>query len=105
MEIKVFVSLIPPCVVAALIASCSRSPAATSGKMPITSPIPSERHRLAPDGTLYLIKPVSLTTSTGVTGFAPGTQVKLVENRGDTFLVANGAVQFQIRRDIVTNDL
>jgi hypothetical protein len=66
---------------------------------------PREQRQLAPDGTLYLIQRTSVKTATGITGFAPGTGLNLVEDHGRTLLVTDGTVKFEVPRGIVTNDL
>ncbi len=69
------------------------------------APAPPEHHQLAPDGPLYLIQRTSVKTATGITGFAPGTGLNLVEDHGRTLLVTDGTVKFEVPREIVTNDL
>jgi hypothetical protein len=52
------------------------------------SPLPPpEQHRLAPEGTFYLMERVVVKSDPGVTGFAPGTRVKLIEDRGEKLFV------------------
>lgn len=78
-----------------------------SNVTPQTPPAPArpEHHQLAPDGPLYLIQRTSVKTATGITGFAPGTGLNLVEDHGRTLLVTDGTVKFEVPREIVTNDL
>jgi hypothetical protein len=69
-------------------------------------PPPPEQHRLAPEGTFYLMERVVVKSDSGVTGFAPGTRVKLIEDRGETLFVKNDDnVKFEAPSDKVTNDL
>lgn len=91
--------LLLACLAACFLASCSK-PAA-----PVASASPSDHRRLAPEGTLYLVQRASVTTDSGVIGFAPGTRVKFVEDRGEKLLVTDGTTKFEVRGDIVTNDL
>src|SRR4029077_11833400 len=72
---------------------------------PSPPPLP-EQHRLAPEGTFYLMERVVVKSDSGVTGFAPGTRVKLVEDRGEKLFVTNDdSVKFEAPSDKVTNDL
>ena len=72
---------------------------------PPPPPLP-EQHRLAPEGTFYLMERVVVKTDSGVTGFAPGTRVKLIEDRGETLFVKNDDnIRFEAPSDKVTNDL
>jgi hypothetical protein len=69
-------------------------------------PAPPEQHRLAPEGTFYLMERVVVKSDSGVTGFAPGTRVKLIEDRGDKLFVTNDDnIKFEAPSDKVTNDL
>ena len=68
------------------------------------APGPAE-HRLAPKGTLYLIERASVKTDTGVTGFAPGTGLKVVEDHSGSLLVTDGTIRFEVPAEIVTNDV
>jgi hypothetical protein len=66
---------------------------------------PSEYHRLAPPGVLYLLEYVSLKNKTGVIGFAPGTRLRLVEDKGNTIVVSDGRTRLEVAADKLTNDL
>ncbi|PYK61228.1 MAG: hypothetical protein DME43_02950 [Verrucomicrobia bacterium] len=69
-------------------------------------PPPPEQHRLAPEGTLYLMERVVVKSDSGVSGFAPGTRVKLIEDRGEKLFVKNDDnIKFEAPSDKVTNDL
>ncbi|PYK72327.1 MAG: hypothetical protein DME44_04780 [Verrucomicrobia bacterium] len=49
---------------------------------------------------------VVVKSDSGVTGFAPGTRVKLVEDRGEKLFVTNDDnIRFEAPSDKVTNDL
>src|SRR3954451_19418812 len=58
-----------------------------------TTPRPGN---LAPDGTFFLLRYHSVTTDTGVTGFAPGTKVSLVRKAGQTIRVTDGQAEFDM---------
>ena len=94
----------------------AESPAvtATLSSAPVASPVlaespavaaPSEYHRLAQPGVLYLLEYVSSKSDTGVIGFAPGTRLRLVEDKGDTIVVSDGRTKFEVAEDKLTNDL
>src|SRR5256885_12199715 len=61
--------------------------------------------RLAPDGTFYLLEHVSIVSNSGVTGFWPGTEVRMVDDKGDTMIVSSGGQSFEVRADKLTNDM
>jgi hypothetical protein len=69
---------------------------------PIQEP---QQRRLAPEGTFYLIERASLKTASGVVGFAPGTRVRVVQDKGETFSVTDGSTTFDVPADELTNDL
>ena len=77
------------------------------GGAPSPPPLPPpEQHRLAPEGTLYLMERVVVKSDSGVSGFAPGTRVKLIEDRGEKLFVKNDDnIKFEAPSDKVTNDL
>jgi hypothetical protein len=64
-----------------------------------------EQHRLSPPGIFYLVQRVSVKTNSGVVGYAPGTRVKLIEERGDRLLVTDGESKIEVDGDKVTNDM
>jgi hypothetical protein len=81
-------------------------PTVQEGAPPSKQAPPPEQHRLAPEGTFYLMERVVVKSDSGVSGFAPGTRVKLVEDRGDKLFVTNDDnVKFEAPSDKVTNDL
>jgi hypothetical protein len=63
------------------------------------------RHNLAPEGTFFLMERVSVPTQYGVTGIAPGTRVRLVQDNGSTFRVSDGTTTFDIGIEKVTDDI
>src|SRR6266480_2831242 len=56
----------------------------------------AERHHLAPEGVFFLMERVSVFTQYGVTGIAPGTRVRLVQDKGNTFSVTDGNTTFDV---------
>ena len=66
---------------------------------------PGGRPLRAPEGVYYLTERHTVFSDSGVTGFDPGTQVRLVEDRGDTMLVRINARRVEIPADQLTNDL
>ena len=64
------------------------------------------RH-LAPHDTFYLLDYVSAKTGSGVIGFEPGQQVKLVEVHRDTrtLVVGDGKAQVEVGPEKLTNDM
>ena len=81
-------------------------PPSTVQEGALSPPHPPEQHRLAPEGTFYLMERVVVKSDSGVTGFAPGTRVKLIEDRGDKLFVTNDDnIKFEAPSDKVTNDL
>jgi hypothetical protein len=81
-------------------------PTSTVQEAAPSPPPPPEQHRLAPEGTFYLMERVVVKSDSGVTGFAPGTRVKLIEDRGEKLFVTNDDnIRFEAPSDKVTNDL
>ncbi len=64
------------------------------------------RH-LAPHDTFYLLQYVSARTPTGVVGFEPGQEVRLVEVHRDTrtLVVGDGQAKVEVGPDKLTNDM
>lgn len=61
--------------------------------------------RLAPPGTVYLLQYVSVPRPGGVIGFAPGTALRLVGNRGAAVVVSDGTYEAEVPRSATTDDL
>lgn len=61
--------------------------------------------RAAPDGVFYAMQAFSITTDAGVRGIRAGTQVKLIKDAGATLRVSDGQQEFDVRRELLTNDL
>src|SRR6266576_2706934 len=66
---------------------------------------PTPRQRLAPEGTYFFLKRASLKTESSIIGFAPGTKVTMIEQRGSTSIVSDGEHQFETASSELTNDL
>src|SRR5206468_1547190 len=49
---------------------------------------PTPRQRLAPEGTYFFLKRASLKTESSIIGFAPGTKVTMIEQRGSASIVS-----------------
>ena len=69
-----------------------------SAESPAVVAKPSEYHRLAQPGISYLLEYVSLKSDTGVIGFAPGTRLRLVEDKGDTIIVSDGTTKLEVAK-------
>jgi hypothetical protein len=66
---------------------------------------PTPSQRLAPEGTYFFLKRASLKTESSIIGFAPGTKVTMIEQRGPTSIVSDGEHQFETASSSLTNDL
>ena len=66
---------------------------------------PAPRQRLAPEGTYFFVERASLKTDSSIIGFAPGTKVTMIEQRGSTSIVSDGEHQFETASSQLTNDL
>lgn len=66
---------------------------------------PTPRQRLAPEGTYFFLERASLKTESSIIGFAPGTKVTMIEQRGSTSIVSDGEHQFETASSQLTNDL
>src|ERR1043166_7539948 len=60
---------------------------------------------LAPPGTFFLVQYRSVSSDSGVTGFAPGTKVSLIRQSDSVMHVTDGHIEFDVPADEVTNDL
>jgi hypothetical protein len=65
----------------------------------------STARRLAPEGTYFLLERASLTTDSGVIGFAPGTKVHLDARKDLLSTVTVGQYRFDVASRQLTNDL
>ncbi len=90
-------------------------PAAAARSTPAKSqparPTPAARSvvvkqpRLAPDGTYFLLRRVSLNIDSGVVGFAAGTKVMMLKQGDPLSTVSAGKYQFSVAPSLLTNDL
>jgi hypothetical protein len=71
----------------------------------VAARLPTTRQRLAPEGTYFFLKRASLKTESSIIGFAPGTKVTMIEQRGSTSIVSDGEHQFETASSQLTNDL
>ena len=71
----------------------------------VTARPPTPSQRLAPEGTYFFLKRASLKTESSIIGFAPGTKVTMIEQRGPTSIVSDGEHQFETASSSLTNDL
>jgi hypothetical protein len=71
----------------------------------VAARLPTTRQRLAPEGTYFFLKRASLKTESSIIGFAPGTKVTMIEQRGSTSIVSDGEHQFETASSELTNDL
>lgn len=71
---------------------------------PDPDPVP-DSPLLAPDGVYYLVKRYSVTTSSGIVGFDPGTQVRMVSEDGERSLIAVSGHEIEVLTEDLTNDL
>lgn len=65
----------------------------------------SERRHLAPAGVFFLLERVAVTTPHGVTGFAPGTRVRMVSDDGESMLITANGMQAKVSPFVLTNDI
>jgi hypothetical protein len=61
--------------------------------------------RVAPPGVYFTLAYLSVRTRSGITGLAAGTQVTCVKDEGPVLLVKAGDLEFEVKRQYVTNDL
>lgn len=84
-------------------------PKRLAAQQPVAKPTPARpvvaERRLAPEGTFFLLQRASLTTDSGVIGFAPGTKVTLVDQGDSASKVTDGQYQFEVQSSQLTNDL
>jgi len=63
------------------------------------------RSRRAPPGVYFTLTYVSVRTPSGITGVEAGTQVACIKDEGQVLLVKAGSVEFEAKRQYLTNDL
>ena len=82
----------------------------TPAKVQVAKPTPARsvatrQPRLAPEGTYFLLRRVSLNIDSGVVGFAPGTKVTMIQQGDPLSTVSDGQYQFGVVSSQLTNDL
>lgn len=82
------------------------TPTPTPTPVPVGTPTPTPvPHHYAAEGTFFVTEEVTVRLKAGLLGVAPGTQVKLVKDKGDTVTVTDGTQQFDLQATQLTNDL
>jgi hypothetical protein len=61
--------------------------------------------RLAPPGVYFTLTYLSARSASGIAGFEPGTRVVCVKDEGPVFLVKVDNLEFEAKRQYLTNDL
>lgn len=82
-------------------ATCALAMCLVGCEKPVVQRVP----RLAPDGTFYLVKSVSMTHEHGVSRYNEGTEVKFVEMANGKVRVLAGTDEIEATADCFTNDL
>ena len=72
---------------------------------PTPTPIPTPQARLAPEGTLYVVKSFSKTTQDGIHGFSAGKKVTLIREEAGSYVVTDGDVEGVASKDSFTNNM
>ena len=67
--------------------------------------IPTPTPRLAPDGTLFVIKPFGISNETGIIGFKLGDKVQAVGNNEGLLSISAKGINFYKEADYFTNNL
>jgi hypothetical protein len=66
---------------------------------------PAPAPRLAPQGTVYLLRRVAIATENSLYGLAEGSEVKVIEERSGKLLVEAQGLRFEIDQEYATSDL
>ena len=85
-----------------IVSGCSKpqvSPQDSAAATPAPAP------RLAPEGTVYLLRRVAVATENSLYGLAEGSEVKVVEERSGKLLVEAQGLRFEIDQEYATSDL
>jgi len=72
-------------------------------QVPIAQPSPQTRS--CPEGTLFVIKRFSVTTTDGLHGFPAGKKVKLIREEQDEYVVTDDVIEGKAPKTSFTNDL
>lgn len=82
------------------------APTPTPTPLPVGTPTPTPIvHHYAAEGIFFVTEEVTVRLKAGLMGVAPGTQVKLVKDKGDTVTVTDGTQEFDLQASQLTNDL
>jgi len=81
------------------------TPSPTPTSTPTATPAPTPQARLAPPGTLYVVKNFSIRTEDGLHGFPPGKKVTLVREDILDLIVTDDVIEGRAPKDSFTNDL
>ena len=81
------------------------TPIATPEPTPTATPEPTPQVRLAPSGTLYVIKHFSVATDTGLHGFPIGREVTIVSENASSYSVSDGTQTGTAPKTSFSNDL
>jgi hypothetical protein len=85
-----------------IVSGCSKpqvSPQESAAATPAPAP------RLAPDGTVYLLRRVAVATENSLYGLAEGSELKVIEERSGKLLVETQGLRFEIDQEYATSDL
>ena len=66
---------------------------------------PAPVRRPAPAGTFYMLERVSISNDEGTSGIDPGTEVKLVEDKGNVKIVTDGKNKYEVTAKQITDDM
>lgn len=81
-------------------------PTPTPTPLPVGPPTPTPVvHHYAAEGIFFVTEEVTVRLKAGLMGVAPGTQVKLIKDKGDTVTVTDGTQEFDLQAAQLTNDL
>ncbi len=72
--------------------------------LPRPDPLPPQKV-YAPEGTLYTVQRVTITTDDGVFSVAGGTKLKVLRKTGSGYVVHDGRREFPVEAQQVTNEL
>ena len=82
--------------------ACNKPQVSSQGSSTAT---PASTPRVATQGTAYLLRRVAVATEESLYGLAPGTELKVIEERHGKLLVQTQGLQFMINQRDTTNDL
>jgi endonuclease/exonuclease/phosphatase family metal-dependent hydrolase len=79
------------------------TPAPTTVSTP--EPTPASEAKFAPEGVLFVVKRFSEPHQNGVRGFSPGTEVRLLREENDYYVVTDGVVESRRPRSWFTREI